>query len=119
MWYNKTTNSGGEIMEFEKQILIYNDEKGEYLKPNKGSFEINFELDKKNDKNYRLHTVGETSLFYQWRNELNYPELYTQITDALDSENAEKSQFCIDFSSSKPERFAKRIYKKECLYVSD
>lgn len=100
-------------MEFEKYISLYNNDDGFYLKPMKNSFELEFELDKLEDKEYYLHTVGETSLFYQWRNELNYPELYTQITDALDSEHAEKAQFCIDFSSPKPERFAKRIYKKE------
>ncbi len=100
-------------MDFEKYISIYNDKEGRHLKPNKGSFEICFDLDKKQDKSYRLHTVGETGLFYQWRNELNYPQQYREITDALDSVHARKSQFCIDFSSKEPQKYAKRIYKKE------
>lgn len=100
-------------MDFEKYISIYNDEKGRHLKPNKGCFEIPFELDINKDKNYRLHTVGETGLFYKWRNELNYPQQYREITDALDSVHACNAQFCIDFSSKAPQKYAKRIYKKE------
>lgn len=98
---------------YESYVSVYSNNSGAHLTPSGKGFEIEFDFNKNSQKEYRLHTVGETSLFYQWRNELNYPELYQQITDVLDGKHAEKARYCIDFSSSDAKNYARRLYKKE------
>lgn len=100
-------------MSFENYIPIFDGgDEGVNLRPMGKAFVTEFDLDVKENKNYRLFTVGESEIFYQWKNEPNYPANYQDITDAFDSVHAEKSRFCIDFSSEKCEKFVRRIYKK-------
>ena len=100
-------------MSFEKYISVYDGgAEGINLRPMGKAFSVDFDLDVKDNKNYRLFTVGETEAFYQWKNEPNCPARYQTLSDALDSTHAEKSQFCVDFSSKKCEKFVRRIYKK-------
>lgn len=47
----------------------------------------------------RLFFTGETALFYQWKDEPDYPQLYRKIDDALNTKEALKSQYALDFSA--------------------
>ena len=47
----------------------------------------------------RLFMTGETALFYQWKNEPDYPLLYRYIDDALNTQEADKHQYCMNFSA--------------------
>ena len=44
---------------------------------------LEFEARARADKRYRLYVVGETAMFYQWKDEPDYPAHYHAITDAL------------------------------------
>ncbi len=48
----------------------------------------------------RLFFTGETALFYQWKDEPDYPFYYRLIDDALDAPNAWHDQYALDLSSS-------------------
>ncbi len=100
-------------MGFEKYIPVYDGgDEGVNLRPMGKAFVAKFDFDVKENKNYRLFTTGESEMFYQWKNEPHYPANYQDISDAFDSIHAEKSRFCVDLSSRKPEKFVRRIYKK-------
>ena len=99
-------------MSFEKYYNFYEDyENGVTVRPQK-TVEFNFSVDVKTDKKYRLFVVGETATYYLWKNEPDTPTLYRLLTDALDSDNANQDQFCLDLSCKKAENYIKRVYKK-------
>lgn len=100
-------------MSFESYNSFYKDYKdGVTIRAHRKGAEFDFSYNTSNDKRYKLFVAGETTLFYQWKNEPDYPAHYHVITDALDTENADKAQYCLDFSSEKEEGYIKRIYKK-------
>ena len=59
----------------------------------------------------RMFITGETSLFYQWKNEPDYPQLYRRIDDALDQEHANKDNYCLYFRG-RDEDFPIRAFTK-------
>lgn len=63
-------------------------------------------------KKYRLFVVGETALFYQWKDEPDYPAQYRTVTDALDTVHAHEAHYCLKLSSKQPEKYIRRVYKK-------
>ena len=63
-------------------------------------------------KKYRLFVVGETALFYQWKDEPDYPAQYRTVTDALDTVHAHEAHYCLNLSSKQPEKYIRRVYKK-------
>lgn len=48
----------------------------------------------------RLFFTGETALFYQWKDEPDYPVLYRRIDDALNTAEAERAQYALDLSGN-------------------
>lgn len=46
----------------------------------------------------RLFFTGETALFYQWKDEPDYPMLYRKIDDALSTAAAQDAQYALDLS---------------------
>ncbi len=99
-------------MSFEIYNSFYEDyENGTTVRPQKTA-EFNFTADIKTDKKYRLFVVGETAMYYLWKNEPDTPQLYRLLTDSLDSENANQDAFCLDLSCKKAEDYIKRTYKK-------
>lgn len=99
-------------MSFEKYFNFYEDyENGITVRPGKCT-EFDFSVNAKEDKRYRLFAVGETATFYMWKNEPDTPQYYRLLTDALDSENANQDQFCIDLSCDSEKDYIKRVYKK-------
>lgn len=48
----------------------------------------------------RLHFTGESALFYQWKNEPDYPVMYGRIDDSLNSNEARNGQYCLEFSDN-------------------
>ena len=100
-------------MSYEKYVNIWQDhDQGKTIRPHKAGAEFEFELDGEENKRYRLFTVGGTTQFYQWKNEPDAHFQYALLTDSLDTEHAEISQYCLDFSSKQPESYVRRIYKK-------
>ncbi len=100
-------------MIFEQYDVIYKDYKnGETLKVGGAPKEFSFKLDPDPNTAYRLFAVGETALFYQWKNEPNNYAIYHSLIDALDPDNADKAQYALNLSSKKPEKYIRRIYKK-------
>lgn len=99
-------------MSFENYFNFYEDyDNGVTVRPKKTA-EFDFSVDVKADKKYRLFVVGETAMYYLWKNEPDTPQLYRLITDSLDSENANQDAFCLDLSCKKAEAYIKRAYKK-------
>ncbi len=99
-------------MNFEKYYNFFEDyENGVTIRPQK-TVEFDFSANVKTDKKYRLFVVGETATYYLWKNEPDTPTLYRLLTDALDSDNANQDQFCLDLSCKKNEAYTKRVYKK-------
>lgn len=47
----------------------------------------------------RIFMTGETAMFYQWKDEPDYPLLYRKIDDALNTREAWKAQYALDFSA--------------------
>ena len=89
-------------MSYEKYIKVWQDyEKGKTIRPHKTGAEFEFELEGEGEENkrYRLFTVGGTAQFYQWKNEPDAHFQYALLTDSLDTEHAERSQYCLNFSS--------------------
>ncbi len=107
------TKHNNDGVSFEKYYPVYNDqEKGVTLRPYGQIAEFGFFFDRKPNKTYRLFTAGQTTLYYYWKSEPGYPAQYHAITDSLDTEHAYKAQYCLDFSSAKPEPFVKRVHKQ-------
>lgn len=81
----------------EKFTAIYAGE-DIHLKPGQSH---TFQFDGSNLENAdRLFLTGETALFYQWKDEPDYPILYRYIDDALNSKEANKHQYCLDFTAN-------------------
>jgi len=99
-------------MSFEAYKQFYYDEKGTTLRPFGKPFSVSFELDKKQNKHYRLYATGESGMFYQWKGEYDMPGRYRIISDALDTKHAELSRYCADLSSKKAEDYPRLMYKK-------
>ena len=99
-------------MSYESYTRIWKDGKGKTIRPAKSGAEFCFEYEPKANKRYRLFTTGQTAQFYQWKNEPDAHFQYALLTDSLDTEHAVRSQYCLDFSSERPESYVKRIYKK-------
>ena len=101
-------------MSFEKYTQIYSGEdKGITLRPMGKGTSFSFSLDVKKDTRYRLFTTGESEMFYMWKNEPDYPQLYRMLTDALDTGHAIRDRYCLDLSCKKYETYLKRVYKKD------
>ena len=83
---------------------------GKTLRPMGKPFSIDFDYTPEKDKRYRLFTMGETAMFFEWKCE--DPTIYHEITDSLDSEHAENGRFCLDFSADLPVAYVKAAYKK-------
>lgn len=100
-------------MSFESYRQLFDGyARGRTLRAGGPGMSLEFEARARADKRYRLYVVGETAMFYQWKNEPDYPAHYHAITDALDTAHAYRAQYCLDLSSSRPERYARRVYKK-------
>ncbi len=100
-------------MSFEKYSKIYEDyNDGTTLRTGGTPMTVRFDTKPKKDTKYRLFAVGETEMFYQWKNEPDMPRHYLSICDALNSENARKARFCLDLSSKRPETYIRRVYKR-------
>lgn len=67
-----------------------------HLKPAE-SHVITFDGSRLSDAD-RLFFTGETALFYQWKDEPDYPMLYRHIDDALSAEQAWRCRYALDFS---------------------
>ncbi len=100
-------------MSFEKYSVIYRDyEDGNTLRPHGKKMCVNFTQLPQKDKKYRLFVTGETGLFYQWKSEPDMQRHYHTICDALNTKNAHRARFCLDFSSESPKNYVRRIYKR-------
>ena len=89
-------------MSFESIAKIYEDyENGKTLRPMGDGAVFHFGLTPKEDEHYRLFVMGETELFYFWKNEPNHPLHYHQLTDSLDTLHAEKAQYALNMSSKR------------------
>ncbi|MBQ8600040.1 MAG: hypothetical protein IJ407_01480 [Clostridia bacterium] len=100
-------------MSFETFHLLWTDyENGKTIRPLKEGVTFSFPFTIKKNKRYRLFTVGQTAQFYQWKNEPDGPQQYHMIDDALDTEHAVNSHYCLNFSSDEPEEYIRRIHKK-------
>lgn len=100
-------------MNFESYRQIYDGgNAGTVLRPGGKAASFSFEQNVKKDTRYRLFTVGETNMFYQWKDEPDYPQYYRMYTDSLDSEHAVRDRFCLNLSCKKYETYLKRVYKK-------
>ncbi len=107
------SSSDKSYMSCEKYTQIFSDYLNGYLiRPGKEPFKLDFELDGNPDEKYRLLAVGETGIFYQWKNEPDNPAQYKTISDSLDTDNAYKGAYALKLSSAKPERYIKRAMKK-------
>lgn len=108
-------------MNFEKYSNFFEDyENGVTVRPQK-TVEFNFAAELKPDKKYRLFVVGETATYYLWKNEPDTPTLYRLLTDALDSDNANQDQFCLDLSCKKMKLiqsvFIRRLCGSRCFHI--
>ncbi len=100
-------------MSFERsQTLFENYEQGQILRPHGKGMELQFSYHAQEERRYRLFVVGETALFYQWKDEPDGPMQYRTVCDALDTEHALAARYCLNLSSSRPEQYVRRIYKK-------
>lgn len=99
-------------MEFQHYQPFYRSDEGITLRPGR-SAEFHFEAGEDIDeKRARLFVTGETALFYFWKDEPDYPRQYRKIEDALDSDHADKAQFCLNLSNGPEVNYVKRAYKK-------
>lgn len=80
-------------------------------KDQSSTFEFENSSDGKNLK-YRLFFTGQTALFYYWKTEADAEMLYSSIEDALDSKQAYKCQYCLNFTNNKPVTYRKTAFKK-------
>jgi len=85
---------------------------GYTVRPGGDGAKFEFELLGSKNEKYRLFGVGETGIFYQWKNEPDNPAQYKTISDSLDQKNAYKGAYALKLSSKKPERYIRRAMKK-------
>lgn len=67
-----------------------------------------FDLTAKHD----LYFTAETRMHYLWKDEIPHSRLIYMIDDALDTEHAERCQYCIDLSSDEPKEYRKMLVHK-------
>lgn len=100
-------------MSFERYERIYDGyERGTTLRAGGAPLRLTLPRTAQKDRRYRLFVVGESALFYQWKDEPDYPAQYRTVTDALDPVNAREAHYCLNLSSKKPEQYVRRVYKK-------
>ncbi len=100
-------------MSFETYTPLYESyPDGRTLRPGGAAMSLDFDCTAVPDRRYRLFVVGETAMFYQWKDEPDYPLQYRTISDALDTKNARDARFCLNLSSKKSEKYIRRVYKK-------
>ena len=100
-------------MNFERYQCLWSDtDEGKTLHVGRGPEEFSFDYAPKDGRRYRLFSVGETSQFYQWKNEPDAHYQYALLVDSLDTEHTKVSQYCLNFSSAEPQPYVRRIYKK-------
>ncbi|MEA4889378.1 MAG: hypothetical protein VB070_07935 [Clostridiaceae bacterium] len=97
---------------FEQYHPLFNEKQGHILRPGQ-TFSLTFDGGPFSDSSTasRLFFTGETALFYQWKNEPDYPLLYRLIDDALDYEHAGQARYCLNMSAADLD-YPKRVYKK-------
>ena len=101
------------IENFEKYTRhFYEPDGGRILRPHGKGEVFTFALEPKENVAYRHFVCGEVGLFYQWKNEPDHPIVYRSIADSLSQLEAEKAAFALNFSSKKPEKYVRRVYKK-------
>ena len=67
------------------------------------SHDFRFDMDHPDDLNNRrfvLYMKGGSTLHPFWKSEQDFPEQYQLLDDALDADNARRSPYCLNFSSS-------------------
>ena len=100
-------------MSFEQYQNIYHSPKnGIVIRPKGDAAHFSFSMTPEKEKCYKLFVTGETTLFYQWKDEPDYQAHYHTITDALDTVHANRAQYCLDFSCDTYEDYIKRVYKQ-------
>lgn len=100
-------------MSFEKYTQVYDGgNTGFQLRVGKGAKEVSFSLSPEENKVYKLFTVGETEMYYLWKDEPDYKYLYRMICDALDTTHAIHDRYCLSLGCKKYEAYLKRLYKK-------
>ena len=98
-------------MSYEQYTPLFDGgEQGQVLRPLGRPFSFSFSYQPKENMRCRLFTVGETAMHYQWKCE--DPTLYHEITDSLNSQEAEQDRFALDFSADEPFSYIKKAYKK-------
>lgn len=99
-------------MECQRYKPFYMSDEGLTLRPGqsaKFTFDAGQDID---GRRARLFATGETALFYLWKDEPDYPRQYRKIEDALDTDHADKAQYCLDLSNPTGVDYVKRVYKK-------
>ena len=100
-------------MSFENYEKVYDGYKqGTTLRAGGAPMTLTLPTAARENKRYRLFVVGETAMFYQWKDEPDCPAQYRTLTDALDPVNAREAHYCLNLSSKKPEGYVRRVYKK-------
>jgi hypothetical protein len=100
-------------MSYERLIPVWEDrEKGVLLHPKKQGASFSFDFEAKEDKNYHLFTVGNSTQYFAWKAESDAPMQYLLLDDSLDTEHAESTQYSLSLCSEKPEEYVRRAYKK-------
>lgn len=70
----------------------------------------------------RMFITGETTLFYQWKNEPDYPQFYRRLDDSLDREHALRNAYCLHVSGRNTEypirAFTKVMWKPVLSYLA-
>lgn len=61
---------------------------------------------------HSMYFTGESSFFSAWRDEIDFQHFYGLIDDSLNTDEAEKARYCLDFSMKGGEEYVKRAVKK-------
>lgn len=99
-------------MSFEKHFNFYSEEYGTTVRKGQTATFIANGKDLDLSKEHKLFVTGDTKLFFHFKTEPDSPQKYHSIEDALDPDNAYKSQYCLNLSEKAPEKLIKRIYKR-------
>ncbi len=111
-------------MAFEKYENLYSDystDGGITLKPKKDAATFRFNKVADSHKKYKLFVTGSTQLFYMWRDEINGTKHYNWLVDCLDTEHANKAQYCLNVSKKRPDvtwyAYKKITWKPRLTYL--
>ncbi len=97
---------------FENYARFFSSDSGTILRPLGKAAEFDFSLEPECSRRYRLFVTGETAMFYQWKDEPDGQFIYRSIADALDTNHAESSHFCLNLTSREPVDYVRTAYKK-------